>query len=250
MAKVIVSGGFDPIHTGHLDMFKQASKYGDVIIALNSDVWIVKKKGRTFMEWEDRSRILKAFSIVSEVINFKDDKVGTANNAIKKVRKMYPKEDIYFANGGDRVAENVPEAKACEKAKAVMIWGIGGLKTRSSSLLLEAYGATEVEDKRKWGSFRVLSEVPGYKVKELTILPFKSLSLQSHEYRAEHWTVIEGTAQVWRAGKIFELRQNETTYIPIRCKHKLANSNNVPLKIIEVQVGTYLGEDDIKRFEE
>jgi len=250
MAKVICSGGFDPIHVGHLDSFKDAAKHGDVIIALNSDQWLIDKKGRCFMPWSDRAKILKSFSIISEVINFKDDRSGTANNALIKIRKKYPKEELYFANGGDRTVENVPETKTCNEKNIKMLWNVGGLKSRSSSLLLEKYGETLAVTQRHWGQYRILSEEPGYKVKELIINPFKGISLQTHEYRSEHWTIIEGVAQVRKGQEIFELHPNQTVYIPQGCLHQLKNSNNVPLKLIEVQVGTYFGEDDIKRYEE
>lgn len=139
MAKIICSGGFDPIHVGHIDSFNDAANYGEVIVALNSDNWLIGKKGRYFMSWEDRAKILIAFSVVTEVIAFNDDEKGTANNAIKAVRKKYPDEEIYFANGGDRTSNNVPEIQACNEANVEMLWNVGGLKSRSSSLLLEKY---------------------------------------------------------------------------------------------------------------
>ena len=102
---------------------------------------------------------------------------------------------------------------------------------------------------RPWGSYTVLEDhVSGYKLKRIEVNPGSSLSLQSHQHRSEHWVVVSGTATVTRGDVIATVAKNESTYIPIGEKHRLANHGIIPLQIIEVQVGDYLGEDDIERF--
>ena len=135
---IIVSGGFDPVHKGHIRMFREAANLGaNVIIGLNSDNWLIRKKGKPFMKWEERKEILEGFKYINQVISF-DDSDDTANNLIKKVNELYDNQDVqlYFANGGDRGKGNVPEVKICQYLNVVMLWGIGGGKIQSSSWLI------------------------------------------------------------------------------------------------------------------
>jgi mannose-1-phosphate guanylyltransferase len=101
---------------------------------------------------------------------------------------------------------------------------------------------------RPWGSFTVLVEGQGFKVKRITVKPGQSLSLQLHHKRSEHWVVIAGAAHVTRGEETVELGPNQSTYIPVGVRHRLANQGPRPLEIIEVQCGSYVGEDDIERF--
>ena len=103
---------------------------------------------------------------------------------------------------------------------------------------------------RPWGSYDSLENASGFQVKRLTVLPGAILSLQLHHRRAEHWVVVAGVARITRDDEVFELQQNEHTFIPIGAKHRIENPGTEPLHIIEVQVGDYLGEDDIVRFED
>lgn len=103
---------------------------------------------------------------------------------------------------------------------------------------------------RPWGSYTILAEGPGYKVKRIIINPGQKLSLQLHYHRSEHWTVISGTGKCTLDDKTVIFRENESTYIPIGVKHRLENPGKIPLAIIEVQNGKYLGEDDIVRFDD
>ena len=103
---------------------------------------------------------------------------------------------------------------------------------------------------RPWGSYESLSSRPGYQVKHLVINAGASISLQLHHKRAEHWIGLKGVALVTCGNKEFELQPNESTYIPVGSKHRLTNTSNQPVEIIEVQMGEYLGEDDIVRFED
>jgi mannose-6-phosphate isomerase-like protein (cupin superfamily) len=109
---------------------------------------------------------------------------------------------------------------------------------------------THTKVNRPWGSYTVLEEGPGFKIKRIEVRPGGRLSLQSHDHRSEHWVVVSGAATVTCDAKVSMLSPNESTYIPIGSKHRLENLGQVPLQIIEVQVGIYVGEDDIKRYDD
>jgi len=120
---------------------------------------------------------------------------------------------------------------------------------------LQHRGATEhlfhAKVNRPWGSYTVLEEdTDGFKIKRIEVAPGARLSLQSHRKRSEHWVVVSGTATVTNGDKVFTVQKNESTYIPIGSKHRLENLGTEPLHIVEIQVGDYLGEDDIQRYED
>lgn len=134
---VIVSGGFDPIHRGHIRMFKGAKKLGHkVICGLNSDKWLVSKKGNAFMNFAERSEILQAIKYIDEVMAFKDDASGTAIDLLTKVQSLYPDKTIAFVNGGSIKREATPEKGFCSAYNIDMLWNIGGNKIQSSSDLI------------------------------------------------------------------------------------------------------------------
>ena len=125
---IILSGGFDPVHKGHIRMFREAANLGaNVIVGLNSDEWLSRKKGKPFMNWDERVEILESCKFINQVLPF-DDSDETANDIIKQVCSLYRDFDvnIYFANGGDRTSDNVPEMKVCDELGVEMIWGLGG----------------------------------------------------------------------------------------------------------------------------
>ena len=131
---IIMSGGFDPVHKGHLRMFREASWLGhQVIVGLNSDDWLTRKKGKPFMDFKERKEILEGFKYINQVLAF-DDKDETANDIIKQVCSLYRDFDvnIYFANGGDRKNYEIPESVICKKYDIKIIDGLGE-KIRSSS---------------------------------------------------------------------------------------------------------------------
>ena len=135
---IIVSGGFDPVHKGHIRMFREAANLGaQVIVGLNSDECLTPKKGKPFMKWEERAEILESCKFVTQVLSM-DDSDDTASDIIKQVANLYKNQDmnIYFANGGDRKKGNVPELDVCKDLNVVMLWGIGGGKIQSSSWLI------------------------------------------------------------------------------------------------------------------
>jgi len=103
---------------------------------------------------------------------------------------------------------------------------------------------------RPWGSYTVLEDMPGFKIKRIKVKPGGRLSLQSHEHRSEHWIVVSGVATVTCGERVTDLEANESTFIPMGTKHRLENRGTSMVSIIEVQVGSYLGEDDIKRYDD
>ena len=130
MKIAVVSGGFDPIHSGHIDYISEAKENADyLIVALNSDHWLSKKKGKPFMEFSERKQILESIKYVDEVIDF-DDTDGSCINALEKIKATYLDASIFFCNGGDRSEENIPE-KNVEGIK--FIFGVGGTNKKNSS---------------------------------------------------------------------------------------------------------------------
>lgn len=128
---VLLSGGFDPIHAGHIRMILDASKHGDVWIVANSDDWLMRKKGFVFMDWYERAEILGAIKGVARVFHV-DDADNTVCEAISRLKPDY------FANGGDRGKSNTPEQDVCESLGIKMLWGVGGDDKTSSSSDLAA----------------------------------------------------------------------------------------------------------------
>jgi len=128
---VLVSGGFDPVHVGHIRLILDASTFGDVIVVANSDQWLYRKKGFVFMTFEQRKEILNSIKGVV-LVDSVDDTDGTVCEAIKRLKPTY------FANGGDRGKTNTPEIAVCESLGIEMLWGIGGdNKAESSSELVK-----------------------------------------------------------------------------------------------------------------
>jgi cytidyltransferase-like protein len=126
---MILSGGFDPIHKGHIRMFKAAKNMAyKVIVGLNSDAWLVRKKGKCFMNWAERAEILRAFQYVDEVMPFNDDD-ESAMDLLIRIQRLYPECSLSFGNGGDRTERNIPEKAYCGA------YNVGGGKVQSSSKL-------------------------------------------------------------------------------------------------------------------
>lgn len=137
MDAVIVTGGFDPIHSGHIEYFKAARELGSILfVGLNSDEWLARKKGKVFMPIEERKAVIESIRYVGHVFTF-NDMDDTANDAIKYVKNYVPKNStISFANGGDRTVDNIPEM--VEDNKGInFVFGVGGDKRNSSSLILK-----------------------------------------------------------------------------------------------------------------
>ena len=249
---VLVTGGFDPLHSGHIEYFKSAKKLGDLlVVGINSDSWLSRKKGAPFMPDQERNGIVKNLSMVDRTIFF-NDRDGSAKEAIRDLRALYPNDQIVFANGGDRTQENIPEMDIKDD-NLVFAFGVGGEnKMNSSSWILQEWKTPKTE--RVWGYYRVLHEQnKDVKVKELTVEPGKCLSMQRHKDRGEHWFVSEGTATVYTLNRstdvelIGTFNKFENLHIGKTEWHQLCNETESPLKIVEIQYGDNCIEDDIER---
>ena len=136
---ILVSGGFDPVHSGHIALIEEASKYGDIIVLLNSDNWLRNKKGKEFLPFEERKIIMGSIKNVIDVFSF-DDSDNSCIDGIKKAISKYPSQKIKFANGGDRNNNTTPETIFCKRNDIDTIWGIGGNnKSNSSSWILKKW---------------------------------------------------------------------------------------------------------------
>ena len=139
MRVVIVSGGFDPIHSGHIEHFKEAKKLGDIlIVGLNSDEWLTRKKGKPFMPIEERMAVIRELRMVDSAVAFNDDN-NSSIDLINKALVLF--DDVLFANGGDRTQDNIPEIDAFDKDPRVQFaFGVGGThKQNSSSWILKEW---------------------------------------------------------------------------------------------------------------
>jgi cytidyltransferase-like protein len=251
MKIILVTGGFDPIHSGHIAYFKAARSLGDMlIVGLNSDAWLSRKKGRPFMPAVERLAVIENLRMVDHCILFNDDD-GSGIEAIRNVQMLYPKDEIIFANGGDRTADNIPEMVFDDVEFA---FGVGGEdKKNSSSWILEDWKNPRTQ--RAWGYYRVLHEVGSHvKLKELTVMPGQRLSMQRHEYRAEFWFVAEGEATVYTVDPhstdydlLASPARHQHTWIQLNEWHQLCNETDQPLRLIEIQYGVNCAEEDIER---
>ena len=124
---IVVSGGFDPLHSGHISMFRQANLFGDVWAIVNTDEWLQRKKGFVMLPYEERSEIVSSTQYIQKVVKAKDNDDTVVNN-LKDMNKYFA-----FANGGDRVPTSTPEMEYCLKNNIPMLFNIGGKKTMSSS---------------------------------------------------------------------------------------------------------------------
>ena len=243
MKIVIATGGFDPIHSGHIRYLNAARELGDwLLVGVNSDAWLERKKGRAFMPFAEREAILYNIKSVDAVRGF-DDSNGSACDLLEWVKQNFPYAEIVFANGGDRTQDNIPEMQV----KGVeFVFGVGGEdKANSSSWILEEWKAPKIQ--RPWGYYRVLHDVEGTKVKELTVDPGKSLSMQRHKYRAEIWKVTSGMCRVFGNSVPTTLGRHGSYYISRNEWHQLTNPFTEPCKIVEIQYGYSCDEEDIER---
>ena len=251
----LVSGGFDPVHIGHLELFKDAKKLAQsVIVLLNSDDWLTRKKGKPFMNAEQRKTILEELLCVDKVILQTSDDDDSSSAAIIELADKFRESNICFCNGGDRIdSRTIRESAVCQQYSVSLEYGVGGDKIASSSELIQDYTAAVVE--RPWGRYKKLHSGAGYVVKELEIDPGKELSDQFHLHRSEHWIVIKGTGHLKQGAtrhlpeREFYIPEGESVYISPSQTHKLSNPGQSPLRIVEVWAGDILEEDDIRRLD-
>ncbi|OGG72633.1 hypothetical protein A3A38_00120 [Candidatus Kaiserbacteria bacterium RIFCSPLOWO2_01_FULL_53_17] len=256
---VAVSGGFDPLHIGHVRLFKEARKLGDkLVVILNNDNWLVNKKGFVFMTEDERKEVIEMFPFVDKVV-LTDHAPGDPDMSV--VHTLVKIKPAIFANGGDRDTKDAKREASplnkdqiyCRDQGIKMIFGVGrGGKMQSSSWLLSKARRDSVRGIRPWGQFYEWDAGKEWYVKTLYIEPGKRLSLQYHHKRSERWVLVEGdaTAIIVKNGKTvttrlkkgqpFIVRQGET--------HRLASKKGGI--IVEVALGSSFDESDIIRLED
>jgi D-beta-D-heptose 7-phosphate kinase/D-beta-D-heptose 1-phosphate adenosyltransferase len=217
--RIAISGGFDPLHPGHVALIEAAKAYGEVHIILNSDDWLITKKGFAFQPWADRKKLLEVYT---PHIHMVDDIDGSVCAALRELKPDY------FGNGGERKYSNTPEIELCEELGIEPVFELGGEKYNSSS---EINARNRVET--RWGWYHVLLDMPQLKLKLLHIDAGKKLSLQRHEKRSEFFFMPNGEVRmnlpgVWHAPQA-----------PV----------GEALEIVEVQIGPS-EENDIERISE
>ena len=252
MKIIIVSGGFDPIHSGHIEYFKAARLLGDkLVVALNSDSWLENKKGKFFMPFEERKSIVESISFVDEVIGFEDDDIGSCIYGLEKLKNNYPNDELFFANGGDRNDTNIPEMNV---SGIKFLFSVGGNnKKNSSSWILKNW--KYYYEERLWGSFYNLFEEDHVKVKELIVNPGKGMSFQRHFKRHEIWLVSKGKCIVNYSEddpnnkKNIQLDKFDHYLVPLGKWHQITNPFDKKCHLIEIQYGEACIEEDIERTE-
>ena len=255
----VISGGFDPIHAGHIAYINAAAEQCDYLfVGVNSDAWLERKKGKAFMPYQDRYEIVKNLKGVHEVIHFCDAD-DSAFNIIEKVYAIGVEMfndinfEVIFFNGGDRTKENIPEQVLCleNELPCTFKFGVGGTdKKNSSSWILEKWNKPTTE--RAWGSYTVLDKNEGWQVKQLSFEPKQALSNQRHTYRSEHWHVVSGVIRMHltypNGDKLErELGPGDSIDIPVGTWHQAFNHHHYPANVIEVWLGDTLSEEDIER---
>ena len=250
----VVSGGFDPVHSGHIHLFQSAAELFErkIVVLLNSDEWLTRKKGKPFLPVEERKIILEAMSMVDRVVLF-DDSNNSCCDGLERVKQLYPMDTVVFCNGGDRTKENIPEMQV---DGIEFKFGIGGEDKRgSSSDFLSDWKGVFV--KRPWGGYRVIYNDPtngqATKVKELVVEPGQSLSMQKHESRHEYWHIVSGMCDVY--GEMHSgynlpprtISAGQHYVVPVGEWHRISNPFSGPCKIVEIQHGSVCDENDIVR---
>jgi D-beta-D-heptose 7-phosphate kinase/D-beta-D-heptose 1-phosphate adenosyltransferase len=243
---VAVSGGFDPLHIGHVRMFEEAKKLGDKLVAiLNNDNWLIKKKGYAFMPETERAELIKSLAVVDDVMLTFHDKDVSDRSVCAELRKLKP--DV-FANGGDRTFDNIPEVPVCDEIGCKMIFGIGkGGKVQSSSWLTDKVARKKVIVKKPWGEFENFEKEATWNLKTITIDAGQRLSLQSHKKRDEVWVLVEGKALATVADKKIRMKPGDVIRINKKQKHRIESGSGA--KLVEVGLGDF-DENDIVRYED
>ena len=250
MKIAVVSGGFDPIHSGHIEYINNARSIADqLVVCLNSDAWLIQKKSKFFLPFKERKIILESMQNVSMVISFEDDEIGSCINGLKKVQSLFPKDEVIFCNGGDRNSKNIPEMDLPDVSFEFSIGGDD--KKNSSSWILKDW--TYTHEERIWGKFFNLFEDSYVKVKELIVEPGKGMSFQRHFKRNEIWFISSGKCIVNYSNsnpentEEFLLEQDSTFFVNVNEWHQITNPFKDQCKIIEIQYGSETDETDIER---
>jgi len=284
MKKIAITSVYaNPLHPGHLECFELSKNISDeLIVIVNNDHQAKLKRGtESFQDENFRIRIVEALKPVDKVILAidKDSSVcATLDKVINELKKRKDVSEIIFTKGGDRFANEIPERTVLKKYDVKIVDGLGAKTHNSSSYVKRMENPNDTEKLvkelaglpaqmleqeyievgvRPWGIYYVLEDTPNFKVKKILVNAGHRLSLQSHEHRSEHWVVVTGKATVEIRDKKHPtnighsiIEHNQSCFIPQGFVHRLSNKEKEPLVIIEVQTGSYMGEDDIMRYED
>lgn len=284
MKKIAITSMYaNPLHPGHVECLELSKELADeLIVIVNNDEQAKLKRGQeSFQDEQYRMRLVAALKPVDRVVLAIDQDgsvCATLEQLLTELKERTDVSEIIFTKGGDRFAEEIPERAVLEKYGVTIVDGLGA-KTHSSSSyvkrlenqadaqqLADTLATLPEKDReqeyievgvRPWGVYYVMEDKPEFKVKKIIVTPGARLSLQSHEHRSEHWVVVSGIATVTIREKGHPdhighqiLTENQSCYVPKGHVHRLANLHDQPLVIVEVQCGTYTGEDDIVRYED
>jgi len=248
---VAVSGGFDPIHIGHIRMFQAARKLGDrLVVILNNDHWLRAKKGFVFMPQKERAELLRAFPEVDKVV-ITDHKKGDSDTSVN--RTLVKLRPAVFANGGDRRnPKDVLEAAICKRYGIKMAFKVGkGGKVQSSSWMIGAARKPASRTVRPWGEYYGWDSGRGWNLKTIYIKPNSRVSLQYHNNREEWWLLVEGDAtaivQDKKGTRSIPLKKGEVFRVGKKQVHRLTSKRGGV--VVEVAYGDF-DENDIVRLED
>lgn len=277
MKKVVVTSAYcNPIHPGHIECFNLAKELGDELwVIVNNDKQAELKRGvKSFQDELFRKEVVSNLRSVDEVrLSLDQDPsvVTSIRSVFEEIQSKYPGAEVVFAKGGDRFANEIPEAQVCRELGIKIVDGLGA-KTHNSSDYVKHHTRIGAKDevekkelkellkkdselyieigKRPWGVYYVSEEKDSFKVKRIVVNPHSRLSLQSHQHRKEHWVVVRGVATVEIDGLKKDLQIGEFCDVPLGARHRLSNQTDSEVEIVEVQFGSYMGEDDIMRYDD
>lgn len=251
MAKVVaVSGGFDPVHVGHMRMFKEARKLGDeLVVIINNDNWLRTKKHFVVMPEDERAELIQAFPFVDRVYITKHEPECEDRSVCHALEEVRP--DI-FANGGDRFQDNIPEVELCKNLNIQLVFNVGGGKVQSSSDMVKNAHEHRITTHRPWGFFKNHETTDIAHIKTLHLYPNSRLSLQKHAKRNEHWMLVSGEAEAVTGPSKDELTTtplpcHEIFVVPAGTLHRLQSTSGGV--VLEVSSGVF-DEEDIVRIED
>lgn len=284
MKKIAITSMYaNPLHPGHIECLELSKELADELwVIVNNDHQAKLKRGvESFQDEMLRARVVGALKPVNKVILSEDTDGSvckTLEKVIKEAQSTEGVTEIIFTKGGDRFAGEIPERAILEQYGVKIVDGLGEKTHSSSSYVNRIANPEDTEALKKaieqipeadreleylevgvrpWGVYYVMEDKPSFKVKKIVVTPGQRLSLQSHQHRSEHWVVVSGTATVTIRDKAHAdhighrvVAPNESCYIPCGFVHRLANEGEESLVLIEVQTGTYMGEDDIERYED
>lgn len=284
MKKLAITSMYaNPIHPGHIECLDLSKEYADELwVIINNDHQAkLKRWVESFQDEESRSKVVASLKPVDRTfisVDTDGSVCQSLSQLIREAKDSWEYSEIIFTKWWDRFADEIPEAKICKSQGVNIVDGLWK-KTHSSSDLVnkiankdDLRSLTEkvknIPEKfqqqryleiweRPWGVYYVLEDTQAYKVKILAVTPGKRLSLQSHQFRQEHWVVVSGAANVdirhpdfTDTEQIRVIRANESCYIPQGYWHRLHNAQKEPLILIEVQTWSYFWEDDIFRYDD